>query len=216
MTRSLLFIFSRLRKPSLDRSGLDPRPPPEAIDPVCDDNRDLSVVSPKHGTVREAPARRGGIVRASPERTESWTPLECCSETPERTSPDVWSVFFSLRGDLPRSQWVLAMCVITALFCLIFSLAPAGRGECSPSWLLVSWSFGLLYVATLICAKRLLNCRRPVWLALPLPALGLLLISLLAGVGPPLPASILTLVAVYLAALTLPALLACAAYGADD
>ena len=102
----------------------------------------------------------------------------------------VWSVFFSLRGSLPRDQWRLAMAAAGSVFVFVLSLLMgdsepgyARAGPAGPSWLVVAWSLAALGVVTLLCAKRLIDCERPVWLALTVAGPGLLVILALAAGG---------------------------------
>ncbi|HEX2842297.1 hypothetical protein [Hyphomicrobium sp.] len=152
-------------------------------------------------------------------QTELQKPAEHSAAVPAIGSATVSSVFFSLRGSLPREQWYLAMVIAVSAFGLVASLLLGGgdesygRSEWSPTWPFVVWCLATLCIVTLLCAKRLLNCHRPVWLALPILGPGLLLVFAL-GTGAPW--STFTLMASYLAALTLPGLIACAVYDADD
>lgn len=180
---------------------------------------------------RKSPRRRSGrwrSRRAGRGRTPYPTHLERHTSNrslivtvPAIKSATVWTIFFSLRGSLPRNQWSLAMVIAVSVFSFVASLLLGGmdegygRSEWSPSWAFVGWSFAVLCIVTLLCAKRLLDCHRPVWLALPILGPGLLL-GLVFALGIEPSWSILALMAGYLAALTLPGLIACAAYGADD
>ena len=134
----------------------------------------------------------------------------------------VWSVFFSLRGSLPRDQWRLAMIAAGAVFLFVVSLL-LGNSEpdyaasepAGPSWLVVAWCLAVLCVVTLLCAKRLLDCQRPVWLALTVTGAGLLTISTLATATHHAWPT-LAVMSAYFALFALPALIACALHDAED
>lgn len=132
------------------------------------------------------------------------------------------SVFFSLRGRLPRDQWRWAMVVAGSVFLCVVSLLKGnidagdqGSEWAGPSWLMFLWCVTVLCVVTLLCAKRLLDCERPVWLALTVAGPGLLLIPALA-MGPHSMQPTLTVMAAYFALFALPALIACAVRGGKD
>lgn len=138
-------------------------------------------------------------------------------------SATVSTIFFSLRGTLSRPQWRLAM--LAALSVWVFGLSVFGHGEgevfapitdeIRPSWPLLCWSLAFVSIGTLLCAKRLLDCRRPVWLALTIPPPGVAL-SLAIACNMHTSLSLLTVAAGYLAVFAAPAFLACALYDADD
>lgn len=121
---------------------------------------------------------------------------------------------------MPRDQWHLAMTVAIAVFLLGVSLlhGPEEPGSAkrpaATAWMLAAWSLAFVGVVTLLCAKRLLDARRPLWLALPIPLAGIALIwlfALNAGQAPmPLKA-----LAAYLALCTLPGLICCALYESE-
>jgi uncharacterized membrane protein YhaH (DUF805 family) len=134
----------------------------------------------------------------------------------------LWSVFFSLRGGLSRNEWRWAMVVAGAVFSFVVSLL-IGNGEADyatprrsgSSWPLFALCFACLGVVTLLCAKRLVDCQRPVWLALAVPVPGLLMIAALA-VAPQHVWPTLTIISAYAALFALPALIACALYETED
>ena len=68
---------------------------------------------------------------------------------------------------------------------------------------------------TLLSAKRLLDCRRPRWLALFIPLPGFIPVFALAS-GLQTSWSFLAPIATYLSSFALPALIACACYDGDD
>jgi uncharacterized membrane protein YhaH (DUF805 family) len=68
---------------------------------------------------------------------------------------------------------------------------------------------------TLLCAKRLLDCERPLWLALTVAGPALFMI-LAFGTGIEHVWSVTTVLAAYSAVFALPALIACAVYDAED
>lgn len=137
-------------------------------------------------------------------------------------SATVSSIFFSLRGSLPRQDWHLAMVISSAVFTCGLSLLLDGQDDPyaqsaqeGPSWLLLFWCLAFLGGITLLCAKRLLDCQRPMWLALTIPPPGVLFILALAwGMHTSWP--LLTFMAAYLTLFALPALIACALYEWDD
>ncbi len=161
-------------------------------------------------------------MKPSQKRTDTWKPIERYEAVPAVKSATVWTIFFSLRGSLPRNQWYLAVVIAVSVFSFVVSLLLGDKGEdyrrsdwSDPSWLFVGLCFAFLCIMTLLCAKRLLDCHRSLWLALPILGPGLLLILVFAlGVRPSW--SALALIASYLALFALPALIACAAYDADD
>lgn len=139
-----------------------------------------------------------------------------------RVQTSVWNIFFSLKGTLPRNQWRLAMIIAVAIFTLGLKLPyedvetddTIGTGT-RPSWLFILWCLSFLWIVSLLSAKRLLDCRRPVGLALAVVIPGLLIIlALAAGVSPTEPITII--VFSYIALFMLPALVACARLDADD
>lgn len=134
----------------------------------------------------------------------------------------LWSVFFSLRGSLPRDQWRWAMIAAVAAFAFVVSLLIGNGGAddaapewAGPSWPLFAWCFAPLGVVTLLCAKRLLDCRRPMWLALPVPGPGVFLVAALT-VAVEYAWPTLAVIIAYSALFALPALIACAICEADD
>jgi len=135
------------------------------------------------------------------------------------TTTTVSSIFFSLRGSLPRHQWYLAMVISVAIFTCGLSLLHAGENDPNQpqaaSWLLATWCLAFLGGITLLSAKRLLDCRRPRWLALFIPLPGIIpLFALTSGLQTSW--SFLAAIAVYLSSFALPAIIACACYDGDD
>lgn len=136
-------------------------------------------------------------------------------------SETLTSIFFSLRGTLPRHHWHLAMLASAAIYTLGISVLAGGRHNsyadvpAEQNWALVWWSLLYILNATLLCAKRLLDCRRPIWLALTLPAPAVCLLLAYASETHTF-WSTPTVAAVFLAPLMFPALAACALYDADD
>jgi len=137
------------------------------------------------------------------------------------SSTTVSSIFFSLRGSLPRQHWCLAMVISIAVFTFGLSLLEGKNdpyrhsGHEAPSWLLVLWCVAFLTGLTVLCAKRLLDCRRPMWLALFIPPPGILVILTYAwGMHTSWPLT--TFMAAYLTIFALPAFIACALYDWDD
>lgn len=133
-----------------------------------------------------------------------------------------FEVFFSLRGSLSRDAWRWAMIASASIFLLGVSLL-CGSEEASLAppttkagrLLLVAWYFGQVTVVALLCAKRLLDIPRPLWLALPIPMAGLL--GGIAAVVHWHPFGVpMALFAVLASTAALPALLACALYEPDD
>ena len=134
----------------------------------------------------------------------------------------LWSVFFSLRGSLPRDQWRWAMIAAVAAFAFVVSLLIGNGGAdhaapewAGPSWPLFAGCFAVLGIATLLCAKRLLDCRRPMWLALPVPGPGVFMIAALT-VAAEHAWPTLAVITAYSALFALPGLIACAICEADD
>lgn len=136
-------------------------------------------------------------------------------------SETLTTIFFSLRGTLPRYHWQLAMLASAGIYALGLSVLASGRHDAyadvpaEQNWALVWWSIIYILNATLLCAKRLLNCRRPIWLALTLPAPAICLLLAYASQTHTV-WSTPTVAAVFLAPMMLPALVACALYDADD
>lgn len=136
-------------------------------------------------------------------------------------SNKILSIFFSLRGTLPRDQWYLAM--LTSLSVFTFLISVFGNGgryrtlaeEIGPSWFLLCCCLGFVGVISLICAKRLLNCRRPIWLALAVAPFGVLL-SLVFASGMEILPELRNMLALYLALFALPVFITCALYEAED
>jgi uncharacterized membrane protein YhaH (DUF805 family) len=127
----------------------------------------------------------------------------------------IWEMLFSLKGTVSRDQWLPAFSLVASMFGLGVSLlgerAEELEGEVGgPSWLLVLWCAATLYCGTLLCAKRLLDCKRPAWLALTVALPGLLLIAgHVIGFWHSWPVLSMFLLG-YLALFSLPALIACA------
>lgn len=141
---------------------------------------------------------------------------------PAMRSATVSEIFFSLRGTLPRPHWYLAMVASISVFTFGASLFAGSEEEVyppstrmAPSWLLLCWCLAFLCVVTLLCAKRLLDCHRPLWLALTIPPPGVLLILAFAS-KMHASWSMLAVMTGYFALVALPAVLACALYDADD
>lgn len=136
-------------------------------------------------------------------------------------STTVFSIFFSLRGTLPRDQWRLAMLASLSVFTSVISVLSsrdktfAQQDAAGPSWLLLSLCLGYVAIVSLLCAKRLLNCRRPIWLALAIAPAGVLL-SLTFATGTETLPDVLNLLTVYLALFAMPVFITCALYDADD
>ena len=115
-----------------------------------------------------------------------------------------------------------AMAAAGSVFVFVLSLLMgdsepgyARAGPAGPSWLVVAWSLAALGVVTLLCAKRLIDCERPVWLALTVAGPGLLVILALAAGGAHAWPT-LAVVAAYFTVFSLPALIACALHDAED
>ncbi|MBR2536876.1 MAG: hypothetical protein IKE66_12470 [Hyphomicrobium sp.] len=87
--------------------------------------------------------------------------------------------------------------------------------EIGPSWFLLFCCLGFVGIISLICAKRLLNCRRPIWLALAVAPFGLLL-SLVFASGMQILPELRNMLALYLALFALPVFITCALYDAED
>lgn len=136
-------------------------------------------------------------------------------------SMTVFSIFFSLRGSLPKQQWRLAMLASVSIFTFVISAlgsieeASAPRTGDGPSWLLLGFCLGHVAVVSLLCAKRLLHCRRPIWLALAIAPAGVLLSVAFASGTEALP-DVLNLLTGYLALFAMPVFITCALYEADD
>lgn len=136
-------------------------------------------------------------------------------------SSKILSIFFSLRGTLPRDQWCLAMLASLSVFTFLISVFGSGERyrthseEIGPSWFLLCCCLGFVGIVSLICAKRLLNCRRPIWLALSVAPFGVLL-SLVFASGMQILPELRNLLALYLALFALPVFITCALYDADD
>lgn len=93
------------------------------------------------------------------------------------------------------------------------------EGESHPdrpdaSWVLTSWCLGFLGGITLLSAKRLLDCRRPLWLALFIPLPSLPVFAFASGMITSW--SLLGVLVVYLLPFAIPAFIACAFYEWND
>lgn len=157
---------------------------------------------------------------ASP-RHPSHKPQSGYGDQTENNRRQLNGIFFSLKGTLSRQQWSLAMIVATSVFIAAISIAGdaySGRAttELIPSWLLLLLSsIVFICVVSIICAKRLLNCHRPVWLALTVPFPNCLLaLSSATDLSDSWP--LLTVTALQLSVFSLPAVIACALYDAAD
>jgi uncharacterized membrane protein YhaH (DUF805 family) len=132
-----------------------------------------------------------------------------------------FEVFFSLRGSLPRDAWRCAMILSASVFTLGVSLlCRTDEGAFAPPSgaigrvVLAAWYLGYVTVLAILCAKRLLDIPRPLWLALPIPATGLLCGIAAAMHWHPW-ALAMALLAALVSTAAVPALLACAFYEPD-
>jgi uncharacterized membrane protein YhaH (DUF805 family) len=110
------------------------------------------------------------------------------------------------------------MVISVAVFTCGLSLLLQGESHpdrpAAPSWVLASWCLAFLGGVTLLSAKRLLDCRRPLWLALFIPLPSLPLFAFASGmITSP---SLLAVLVVYLLPFAMPAFIACAFYEWDD
>lgn len=131
------------------------------------------------------------------------------------TSATLSDVFFSLKGTLTRRDWGLAMIAAASLFFSGASFIVGAGAEVdafdtrtvaiAPLQLLLIF---FVCVAALLCAKRLLHCERPAWLALTIPPPAILLaFAYEAHIDAWNPA--LLALAFYFAVVSLPAVLGC-------
>jgi uncharacterized membrane protein YhaH (DUF805 family) len=138
------------------------------------------------------------------------------------TSATVSDVFFSLKGTLTRRDWSLAMLAAASLFLSGASsiLGAGGHADeasarpiaMTPVLLML---VAFLSIAALLSAKRLLHCKRPVWLALTIPPPAILLAC---AYDAPADAwnSALVALAAYFTLFAVPAVLACAHPDPDE